>query len=175
VKLLIVDRDGVISRDPDGRTASAESWQSEAGSAAALGRLGHGGWRVAVLADSGPLVRGSCDMAALNALHGRMIDEIVEAGGSVDAIVFVPPADTPGRADLAAASLEDLLSRMGASPAETVLVADSQPDLDAAHAAGCRPVLVLTGRGRSTFAANRLPPGTLVRTGLAALAAELAP
>jgi D-glycero-D-manno-heptose 1,7-bisphosphate phosphatase len=103
-----------------------------------------------------------------------MLEEIVAAGGRVDAIVFVPPADGASRTAEAAASLEEALARFGIAPASTVLVADSQADLDAAHAAGCRPVLVLSGHGRRTFDADRLPPGTVVRTDLAALAVELA-
>ena len=177
MKLLIVDRDGVVSRDPDGRTARAEDWQSQPGSAGAIARLVHGGWRVAVLADRGPLVRGTCDMSALVAVHGRMIDEIEAAGGRIDAIVFVPApeGDADARCRDAAASIADALARMEVPPDETVLVADTCADLDAAHAAGCRPVLVLTGRGRAAFRSGALPPGTVVRTDLAALAVELAP
>lgn len=175
MKLLIVDRDGVVSRDPDGRTARAEDWQSLPGSATALARLAHAGWRIAMMADRGPLARGTCDMSALNGVHARMLDEVVDAGGRIDAIVFVPPPDAPGRLESAAASLRDALARLGALPATTVLVADSQPDLDAAHAAGCRPVLVLSGHGRATLRADRLPPGTVVRVDLASVAAELAP
>jgi D-glycero-D-manno-heptose 1,7-bisphosphate phosphatase len=175
VKLLIVDRDGVVARDPDGRSARTEGWQSLPGSAAAIARLVHGGWRVAMMADSGPLARGAIDMAGLNAMHGRILDEIEAAGGRVDAVVFVPPADAPARLEHAVASLVDALARLGATGADTVLVADTCADLEAGHAAGCRPVLVLSGHGCAAFDADRLPPGTVVRPDLSALAAELAP
>jgi len=174
VKLIIVDRDGVVSRDADGRTTRAEDWQSVPGSAAAIARLAHGGWRIALMADRGPLTRGACDMAALNALHARLIGEVVEQGGRIDAVVFVDPAGTPDRRARVAATLEEALARLGIAPASSVLVTDTQPDLDAAHAAGCRPVLVLTGHGRQTLDAGALPAGTVVRVDLAAVAAELA-
>lgn len=175
MKLLIVDRDGVISRDPDGRAARAEDWQSVPGAASAIARLSHGGWRIAMMADRGPLARGACDMAALNAVHARLIDEVADAGGRIDAVLFVPAPDAPGRIAEAAAAIEETLARLGVPPAETMFVADSAADLQAAHAAGCRTVLVLGGHGRETFRRHALPHGTVVRVDLAALAAELAP
>jgi D-glycero-D-manno-heptose 1,7-bisphosphate phosphatase len=175
VKLLIVDRDGVLSRDADGRTTRPEDWQSMPGAADAIARLNHGGYRVAVMADGGPIARGACDMAALNAVHARMIEEVEERGGRIDLVLFVPPAEAPDRLDAAAAALSDVLARLGVPAATTVLVADTQRDLDAAHAAGCRPVLVLSGHGRTTLQRGRMPPGTVVRVDLAAIAAELAP
>lgn len=175
MKLLIVDRDGVLSRDADGRTARAEDWRSLHGAAEAIARLNHGGYRVAVMADRGPITRGACDMAALNAVHAKMIDEVTAHGGRIDTVLFVPPSDAPDRCTAVVVTLGDALSRLGVSAASTVLIADSQCDLDAAYAAGCRPVLVLTGHGRRTLDGNRLPPGTVVRVDLPAIAAELAP
>ncbi len=175
MKLLIIDRDGVLARDPSGRTARTQGWQVMPGSAEAISRLVHSGWRVAMMADSGPLTRGATDMAGLNEMHGHLLDEIEAAGGQVDAVIFVPPAGAHARLEHAAVSLVDALARLGASPADTVLVADTCDDLEAGHVAGCRPVLVLSGHGCTEFGAEQLPPGTVVRPDLSALAAELAP
>jgi D-glycero-D-manno-heptose 1,7-bisphosphate phosphatase len=54
-------------------------------------------------------------------------------------------------------------------------VGDALRDLQAATAAGARPVLVLTGKGRRTRDAGGLPPGTQIYPDLAAFAAQLAP
>ena len=174
MKLIIIDRDGVISRDPEGRTANAEKWRSMPGGAEAIARLTHAGYRVAMLADCGPLVRGACDMVGLNALHARIINEIHEAGGRIDTVVFVPAPDAPARCAAVASALKDLMERLDVLPSATVLVSDSRHELDAAHAAGCRPVLVLTGHGQQTLEGPPLPPETTVRIDLAAVAAELA-
>jgi D-glycero-D-manno-heptose 1,7-bisphosphate phosphatase len=87
----------------------------------------------------------------------------------------VPGAEAPDRNARVAATLTDALERLDVSPGATVLVTDSQHELDAAHAAGLRPILVLTGHGRRTLDAGLLPPETVVRVDLAAVAAELAP
>ncbi|HRA78197.1 MAG TPA: HAD hydrolase-like protein, partial [Burkholderiaceae bacterium] len=60
-------------------------------------------------------------------------------------------------------------------PAEVHAIGDQLRDLQAAHAAGCRPVLVLSGKGATTMTNGGLPPDTAVRVDLAAVAAELAP
>jgi D-glycero-D-manno-heptose 1,7-bisphosphate phosphatase len=54
-------------------------------------------------------------------------------------------------------------------------VGDAQRDLEAAAAAGARPVLVLTGKGMQTRAEDKLPPGTRVFPDVAAFAEYLAP
>lgn len=175
MKLIILDRDGVVSNDPDGRTTRAEDWVSMPGAAAAISRLNHHGYRVAVLADCGPLERGTCDMAALNAVHSRMVEDLAAQGGPIDVVLVVPGADASERKARVAAILTDTLERLDASPGTTVLVTDSQHELDAAHIAGLRPVLVLSGHGRRTLDAGLLPAETVVRVDLAAVAAELAP
>jgi D-glycero-D-manno-heptose 1,7-bisphosphate phosphatase len=55
------------------------------------------------------------------------------------------------------------------------VVGDSLRDLQAAAAAGAKPVLVLTGKGRKTREAGGLPQGTAVYPDLAAFAAQQAP
>jgi D-glycero-D-manno-heptose 1,7-bisphosphate phosphatase len=55
------------------------------------------------------------------------------------------------------------------------MVGDALRDLQAAAAAGARPVLVLTGRGRNTRDSGDLPPGTAIFENLAAFAEHLAP
>ena len=175
MKLIILDRDGVVSNDPDGRTTRAEDWVSMPGAAAAMSRLHHHGYRIAVLADCGPLERGTCDMAALNAVHSRMVEDLAAQGAPIDVVLVVPGADASERNARVAAILTDTLERLDVSPGTTVLVTDSQHELDAAHTAGLRPVLVLTGHGRRTLDAGLSPADSVVRVDLAAVAAELAP
>lgn len=57
----------------------------------------------------------------------------------------------------------------------THMVGDALRDLQAATAAGARPVLVLTGKGRATQEAGGLPAETRVFSDLATFAAQLAP
>jgi D-glycero-D-manno-heptose 1,7-bisphosphate phosphatase len=71
--------------------------------------------------------------------------------------------------------LLEVARRFNVTLDQTYMVGDAQRDLEAAAAAGARPVLVLTGQGARTLEAGKLPPGTRVFPDLAAFAAHLAP
>jgi len=71
--------------------------------------------------------------------------------------------------------LLEIGKRLNTPLAGVPMVGDALRDLQAAEAAGARPVLVLTGKGRNTRDAGGLPPGTEIFPDLAAFATHLAP
>ena len=173
MKLIIIDCDGVIDRRSETGAGGSRDTRAIESSVAAVARLNHAGYRVALLADLSAIARGQSDMATLNATHARTISRIEEAGGRVDLVVFRPSA--PESAAGAAAVLAELLERLQVPAPQALIIGDSQRDVDAAQALGCPAILVLTGNGRRTLDAGQLPATTVVRVDLAAVAAELAP
>ncbi len=177
MKLIILDRDGVINEDSDAYIKSPDEWRPLPGSLEAIARLTKAGYRIAVATNQSGVARGLFDLATLAAIHAKMNRAVATAGGRIDAIFFCPHAadqqchcrkPRPGM-------IEEILRRFRADASAVTVVGDALRDLQAAVAAGCTPVLVLTGKGRRTMRAGDLPPQTLVRVDLAALAAELAP
>ena len=71
--------------------------------------------------------------------------------------------------------LLEVARRFNIALEDTYMVGDGLRDVQAAAAAGARPVLVLTGKGQKTQAEGNLPPGTQVFADLAAFAEHLAP
>ena len=69
--------------------------------------------------------------------------------------------------------LREIERRLNVPLAGVPFVGDSLKDLQAAEAAGARPILVLTGKGRKTRDAGGLPEGTEVFADLATFAAQL--
>ncbi len=177
MKLIILDRDGVINRDSDAFIRSAADWQALPGSLEAIARLCKAGYRVVVATNQSGVARGLLDIVTLGAIHAKMHQAVATAGGRLDAIFFCPHDNEAGcacRKPRPGMFLE-ILERFQATAAEVHAIGDSLRDLEAAHAAGCRPVLVLTGKGQATMQQGGLPPATVVRVDLAAVAAELAP
>ena len=177
MKLIILDRDGVINHDSDAYIKSPDEWQPLPGSLDAIARLTKAGYRIAVATNQSGVARGLFDLATLAAMHAKMHQAVASAGGRIDAVFFCPHAadsncncrkPKPGM-------IEEILRRFRAEPREVTCVGDSLRDLLAATQIGCRPVLVLTGKGSRTMRAGGLPAQTLVRVDLAAVAAELAP
>jgi D-glycero-D-manno-heptose 1,7-bisphosphate phosphatase len=177
VKLIILDRDGTINQDSDQYIKSPSEWKPIPGSLQAIARLNQAGWRVAVATNQSGIARGLFDMATLNAIHAEMHRAVGLAGGRIDAIFFCPHAADSGcecrkpKPGL----LREIAARLSVDLAEVPMVGDSLRDLEAAAAAGARPFLVLTGKGKKTREAGGLPQGTQVFADLGALAARLAP
>ena len=176
MKLVILDRDGTINEDSDQHIKSPSEWKPIPGSLEAIARLSQSGWRVVVATNQSGIARGLFDMATLNAIHAEMHRAVNLAGGRIDAIFFCPHAadsncecrkPKPGL-------LREVASRMDVALAGVPIIGDSLRDLEAAAAAGAKPCLVLTGKGRKTQAAGGLPQGTEVFPDLAAVAARLA-
>jgi len=177
MKLAILDRDGTINHDSDQYIKSPAEWKPIKGSLEAIARLTQAGWHVVVATNQSGIGRGLFDMATLNAIHDSMHRAVHQAGGRIDAVFFCPHADAshcecrkpkPGM-------LLEIAKRMNVGLEGVPMVGDSLRDLQAASAAGAKPVLVLTGKGKKTRDAGGLPAGTVVVADLAAFAAQLVP
>jgi D-glycero-D-manno-heptose 1,7-bisphosphate phosphatase len=177
MKLVILDRDGTINHDSDHYIKSLDEWRPIKGSIEAIARLTQAGYRVVVATNQSGIARGLFTTRTLFEMHDALQRAAVQAGGRVDAFFFCPHADAAGcecRKPKPGMLLE-VARRFNVSLADTFMVGDSLKDVQAAVAAGARPVLVLTGKGAKTQAEGKLPPGTQVFADLAAFAEHLAP
>lgn len=164
MKLIILDRDGVINIDSDHFIKSPEEWKPIAGSLEAIARLNQAGYRVVVATNQSGVGRGLFDMAMLNAIHAKMHKTLATVGGRIDAIFYCPhaaDANCACRKPRAGMYLE-IAERFDVSLINVPAVGDSLRDLQAAAAVGAAPVLVLTGKGEKTLASGGIPAGTRV-------------
>lgn len=170
MKLIILDRDGVINYDSDQFIKSPQEWRPIEGSMEAIALLNQWGWRVVVATNQSGVGRGLFDMDTLAAIHDKMHRAVAQAGGRIDAIFFCPHAadskcacrkPKPGM-------LLEIAERFNVDLNDVPVVGDSLRDLQSAVAAGAQPVLVRTGKGAKTEADPELPPGTTVHDDLAA-------
>jgi len=169
MKLVILDRDGVINHDSDQFIKSPDEWKPIAGSLEAIARLNQGGYQVVVATNQSGVGRGLLDMATLNAIHDRMHRKLALAGGQVAAVFYCPHAAEAncGCRKPRAGLYEEIGRRFGVPLAGVPAVGDSLRDLQAAATVGARPMLVLTGKGQATRRAGGLPEGTPVYSNLA--------
>ena len=169
MKLVILDRDGVINVDSDHFIKSPEEWKPIPGSLEAIARLNHTGLHVVVATNQSGIGRGLFDMAMLNAIHDKMFRMLGQVGGRIDAVFYCPCAadhNCECRKPQPGMFLE-IAQRFGISLAGVPGVGDSLRDLQAAHTGGAQPMLVLTGKGAKTMAAGGFPEGTRVFSDLA--------
>ena len=174
MKLLILDRDGVINHDSDAYIKSVEEWIPLPGAIEAIAQLSKAGWTVAIATNQSGIARGYYDVATLDAMHARLRALVAEQGGEVGLIVYCPHGPDEGCAcrKPKPGMLQTIAKHYGADLAQCWFVGDSLGDLQAAKAVGSQPVLVKTGKGEKTLEKN-LPATTLIFNDLAAVAAKL--
>jgi D-glycero-D-manno-heptose 1,7-bisphosphate phosphatase len=175
MKLAILDRDGTINQDSDDYIKSPEEWTPLPGALEAIAKLNHAGWHVVIASNQSGLGRGLFDLATFNAMHTKMFKLLAAVGAKVDGVFFCPHTPEDGctcRKPLPGL-FEQIGDRFNMDLAQVAAVGDSLRDAQAAAAAGCKPHLVLTGKGEQ-FRGMVLPPafpaGTLVHENLMAFA-----
>jgi len=171
MKLIILDRDGVINHDQETPVTSPAEWVPIPGSLEAIARLNQAGYRVVVASNQSGIARGLLDIMTLNAIHQKMHTAAQAVGAEIDAVFFCPHAaddhcdcrkPQPGM-------LHAIAQRFDIKLKDVPHVGDSLRDLQAGFVTGCKPYLVATGKGERTYAKGGLPPGTEFFPDLAAV------
>ncbi len=168
MKLIILDRDGVINHDSASYIKSPAEWKPIPGSLEAIALLNQAGYRVLVATNQSGIGRGLFDMATLNAIHDKMHRALGLAGGRIDGIFYCPHAQDAGCAcrKPKPGLLEEIGRRFGVSLDGVPFIGDSLRDIEAALAVGAQPVLVLTGKGKKTRKEGGFPENTPVHADL---------
>ncbi len=175
VKLIILDRDGVINYEREQFIKSPDEWRPIPGSLEAIARLNHAGFRVVVATNQSGLGRRLLDTATLISIHEKLHKALAQVGGRIDAVFFCPhTADAncdcrkpkPGM-------LVDIGQRFGVELTGVPCIGDSLRDLQAAEACGAQPILVLTGKGEKTLRDGNFPKNTIIFPDLAFAATAL--
>ena len=175
MKLIILDRDGVINHDSPDFIKSPKEWLPIPGSLEAIARLNQAGYRVVVASNQSGIAREYFDMAVLNAIHQKMHTAAQQVGATIDAIFFCPhaAADHCDCRKPKPGMFHEISARYKISLKGVPTVGDSLRDLQAGYVSGCTPYLVLTGKGEKTAETGGLPPGTLTFPDLAAMVSHL--
>ncbi|HEY0962406.1 MAG TPA: D-glycero-beta-D-manno-heptose 1,7-bisphosphate 7-phosphatase [Pseudomonadales bacterium] len=150
--LVILDRDGVINEDSDDYIRTLDEWIPVHGSIEAIARLSRAGYRIGVATNQSGLARGYFDDVTLANMHALLCELVEEAGGQVDAICYCPhgPDDGCRCRKPAPGLLEQISAELQLPIRGSWYVGDTAKDMELALAAGCRPLLVRTGKGRQT-------------------------
>jgi D-glycero-D-manno-heptose 1,7-bisphosphate phosphatase len=171
MKLIILDRDGVINEDSDEYIKSVDEWIPLPGSIDAIARLTMNDYRVVVATNQSGIARGLFDIDTLMRMHDKMHQLVNEAGGAIEAVFFCPhgPDDGCECRKPKAGLFRDIGTRLRVDLAGVPAVGDSLRDLQTAEVVGARPILVRTGKGEQTLATLGERAGLEVYDNLAAV------
>ena len=153
MKLVILDRDGVINEDSPLFIKSPLEWHPIKGSLEAIALLNQLGYTVVVATNQSGIARKLYDENTLSAIHEKMHQAVKACGGHIDAIFYCPhgPDDSCDCRKPKPGLLQQIANYYNVTLEQVLCVGDSYRDLEAAFAASATPVLVLTGNGRKTL------------------------
>ena len=153
MKLVILDRDGVINHDSDEYIKSPEEWVPIPGSLEATARLHREGYKIVVATNQSGVGRGLFSMDTLARIHGKMLEAVRAKGGEIDAIFFCPhkPEDNCRCRKPQPGLFLEIAERLKTDLNGVYAVGDSERDVITARLVAARPVLVRTGKGKRTL------------------------
>lgn len=154
MKIIILDRDGVINQDSDNFIKTVDEFIPLPGSVEAIAKLKHAGYKVYIATNQSGIFRGYYDITTLNAMHDKLSNLLKEHDAQIDGIEFCPhgPDDNCDCRKPKAGMYLNIAKQVGLSDYSNILVVgDSLRDLQAAQAINAKPYLVRTGKGERTI------------------------
>jgi len=164
MKIVILDRDGVINQDSADFIKNPNEWIPIPDSLESIARLNQHGFSVIVATNQSGIGRGLFDIETMNAINKKMLDLLAQVGGHIDAIFYCPHTEDANCKCRKPKSgmLEEISTRFGTSLKNIPAIGDATRDLEAYQSVGAQPILVKTGKGEETFVSKTYPPNTWV-------------
>lgn len=144
---VLIDRDGVIVKNRADYVKSIDEMEVLPGAIEALAELSKHGHRVFVITNQSAIGRGLTTRAEVDRMHEKLLSEVQGLGGSIDAFLICPhtPNDHCDCRKPAPGLLYQARDRHGVDLESAVVIGDAISDVEAARAAGCASILVLSG------------------------------
>lgn len=152
MKIILLDRDGVINEDRPDSVKSPEEFILLPKVLEAIKILNKASVPIAIVTNQAVVGRGELSPEGLENIHEYFRETLQKHGAFIDKMYVCTSTDpqeynrkpNPG---LLVQALDDF----GIHPKDAILVGDALRDLEAAHAIQCPRVLVRTGKGLKTL------------------------
>jgi histidinol-phosphate phosphatase family protein len=150
---VFLDRDGVLIEDT-GYPDDPDAISLLPGVGSGLRALREAGWRLIVVSNQSGIARGMFPLERLHAIHDRLRELLAQEGVVLDALYFCPhhPRGTTEPFNTACdhrkpspGMLLSAASEFSLDLHDCWMVGDKESDVQAAHQAGCRAVLLGNG------------------------------
>lgn len=148
-RAIFLDRDGVINANRDDHVRTWAEFVFLPGALAALRFLTEHNYQIYIVTNQAAVERGLMTADDLDCIHAQMTAVAAAHGARITAIRACPhrPETGCGCRKPQPGMLLDLAAEYAIDLAHTYFVGDTLTDVLAGKAAGCRTLLVQTGRG----------------------------
>lgn len=149
MQAVFLDRDGVINENRSDHVKSWSEFRFLPNAREAIAELTRAGLKVFVITNQAAINRGLVGRETVDEINANMLAEIERHGGRVQTVAYCPhrPDEACSCRKPQPGLLLQLARQYGVDLTKSVLVGDALSDLDAGQAAGCRTIMVRTGRG----------------------------
>lgn len=144
MKLVILDRDGVINYDSKHYIKHVDEWQPIPGSLEAVARLSKAGILVAVATNQSGIARKYYCENTLADIHNKMQDAVSEYGGTIHKIVYCPhhPDENCYCRKPNPGMLIEIAKHFDVSLTDVPFIGDRESDIICAKSCGATPMLI---------------------------------
>lgn len=145
---VFLDRDGVINENRADHVKSWAEFRWLPGALEGLRLLTEHGFRIFIVTNQAAVNRGLMTHSALAEIHLRMMSIAASHGAAITGLRFCPhrPDEDCGCRKPRPGMLLDLASEHQVDLSTAYMIGDAPSDIAAGQAAGCRTILVLSGR-----------------------------
>ncbi len=146
MKLILLDRDGVINRDSLDYIKSVDEFILIPESIEAIARLTHAGYKIGVATNQSGVSRGLYTEDQLGAIHQKLLDSVQSSGGVIDRIEYCIhlPSELCSCRKPQPGMLHALAHYFNTSLEGVPFVGDRVSDIQAALTVGALPIMVLS-------------------------------
>jgi histidinol-phosphate phosphatase family protein len=140
IQVVFLDRDGVINVNRDDYVKSWSEFEFLPGAKDAIKMLNETNYWVIIVTNQSPIGRGIFDHNTLEEIHTKMLQELSDAGAHIDAIYYCPhsPDDECGCRKPKPGLLIRAAEELNIDLNNSWLIGDSDGDIEAGKAAGCK-------------------------------------
>ncbi len=152
MKIVFLDRDGVINKDPNGYVTRWEEFFFLPNAKKAIRLLTKNGFRIIVISNQGGIAKGLYSETALSEITERMIRKISEYGGKIFSVWYCPHRleDNCSCKKPKTGLFEKATKNLKFDKDRSFFVGDSEVDIKAGKNFGLKTILVFSGKTPAT-------------------------
>ena len=148
MKVVFLDRDGVINEDRPDYVKSWEEFSFLPGAKEAIKALTEVNFGVIVVTNQAGIGKGLVSKIMVDEINRKMVGEIEEVGGKILAVFVCPhrPEDNCDCRKPKTSLFKQAIKKIKINPKQSFMVGNSGRDIEAGKKIGCQTILILDGK-----------------------------